>query len=242
MPESIIVTGDSRGLGAHIVETLLEQEEYEVVGLSRSQSELTNQFIRKYPDRYEHINFDLAAPDGIEALYLKEFKPRGPIYGLVNNAAMPYDDLVTNAAIEDLQLMFNVNAISPIMLSKFVLRDMILNRTEGSLVHVSSVSTSTGYKGLSMYGATKGALESFSLGVAREWGRRGIRSNCVAPGFMNTEMTSKLDDDQKERIYDRTGLDKPTNQESVSEMVNFLLSDDAKSITGEVVRVDAGTL
>lgn len=242
MVESVIVTGDSRGLGARIVGTLLDQEEYKIIGISRSHSEQTSHFGEEYPDRYDHINFDLAAPEKIEQLYQEELKQRGPIYGLVNNAAMGYDDLVTNVGIEDLQRVFSVNVLSPIMLSKFVLRDMMLNRTEGSVVHVSSVSTATGYKGLSMYGATKGALESFSLGVAREWGERGIRSNCVAPGFMNTDMTSTLDEDQKERIYDRTGLGKPTDEDDVAETVAFLLSESAKSITGEVIRVDSGTL
>lgn len=93
-----------------------------------------------------------------------------------------------------------------------------------------------------MYGSSKGALESFSLGVAREWGERNIRSNCVAPGFMDTDMTSTLDDQQKDRIYDRTSLGEPTDQISVAETVTFLLSDAAKSITGEVIRVDSGTV
>jgi 3-oxoacyl-[acyl-carrier protein] reductase len=175
-------------------------------------------------------------------LYKEDLKSRGPIYGLVNNAAMPYDDLVTNANEEDLNQLFKINTLSPILLTKAVLRDMILNRTKGSLVHISSVSTATGYKGLSMYGATKGALESFSLGVAREWGERGIRSNCIAPGFMNTKMTSTLDEDQKNRIYDRTGLGEPTDPQSVAAMVEFLLSDASSTITGEVIRNDAGTL
>lgn len=242
MVNSVIVTGDSRGLGSSIVRTLLDQEEYAVVGISRSESEDTRKYSDSYPNRYDHINFDLSEPNDIGELYKKELKPRGPIYGLVNNAAMSYDDLVTNAAVEDLQKMFNVNVLSPIMLSKFVLRDMMLNRTEGSLVHVSSVSTSTGYKGLSMYGATKGALESFSLGVAREWGERGIRSNCVAPGFMDTDMTSTLDQEQKERIYDRTGLKQPTDEEDVAETIAFLLSESAGSVTGETIRIDSGTL
>jgi len=149
---------------------------------------------------------------------------------------------VTNAEAATLERLFAVNVLSPMMLSKYAIRDMILHRTAGSLVHVSSVSTATGYKGLSMYGATKGALEAFSLGVAREWGERGIRSNCVAPGFMNTAMTETLDESQKERIYDRTGLGEPTDPGDVAEMVAFLLSDAAASITGEVVRIDAGTL
>jgi len=160
----------------------------------------------------------------------------------VNNAAMPYDDIVTNIDRDILSTMFEVNVISPMMLTKYTLRDMMLNRTEGSIVHISSVSTATGYKGLSMYGATKGALESFSLSVAREWGERGIRSNCIAPGFMDTQMTSSLTEEQKNRIYDRTGLGEPTNEESVAKTVEFLLTEASDSITGETIRVDAGTL
>ena len=239
---SIIVTGDSRGLGSKIVEILLQYKEDTIIGISRNGSEQTIDYEEQYPDRYHHIDFDLSNPKGIQELYKTELKPRGPIYGLVNNAAMPYDDIVTNADVEDLGQMFEVNVFSPMLLTKYVLRDMMLNRTEGSLVHISSVSTATGYKGLSMYGATKGALEAFSLGVAREWGERGIRSNCVAPGFMNTEMTNSLDEEQKDRIYARTGLGEPTKQESVADTVLFLLSDDAESITGEVIRIDAGTL
>lgn len=240
--KTVLLTGDSRALGAHTVETLLESGEYAVVGLSRTESDQVKRFRDEYPDRYTHVNFDLASTDEIKALYEDELKPEGPIHGLVNNAAVGYDDIVTNADLGPLEHMFRVNVLSPIMLSKFALRDMILNRTEGSLVHVSSVSTATGYKGLSMYAATKGAIESFSLGVAREWGERGIRSNCVAPGFMNTEMTAGLDDEQKDRIYDRTSLGSPTDQQDVAETVAFLLSDESTSITGETIRIDAGTV
>lgn len=241
MTGTVVVTGDSRGLGAQIVDTLL-QDDYEVVGISRNGSDRTSQFREAYPDRYSHVDFDLSAPEAIQDLYGDHLKPRGPIHGLVNNAAMGYDDLVTNADAEAVDEMFDINVQSPILLSKYALRDMMLNRTEGSLVHISSVSTATGYKGLSMYGSTKAALEGFSLGAAREWGERGIRSNCIAPGFMNTDMTSTLDESQKDRIYARTGLGEPTTRESVAEMVSFLLSDAAQSVTGEVIRVDAGTL
>jgi len=239
---SILVTGDSRGLGAQIAEQLLEETEYRALGISSGESDQTRELSEQYPDRYRHLKFDLSQPSQIESLYEEELKPLGPLCGLVNNAAIPHDDLVSNIRFKELQQLFAVNVLSPIMLSKYTLRDMILNGTEGSLVHVSSVSTATGYKGLSMYGSTKGALESFSLGVAREWGQRGIRSNCVAPGFMETQMTSDLNDQQKERIYDRTSLGKPTDMDDVAEMVVFLLSDAAASITGEVIRIDSGTL
>jgi 3-oxoacyl-[acyl-carrier protein] reductase len=239
--KTIIVTGDSRGLGAAITQELLS-DEYEVIGLSRNRGDEVGRFEKEYPDQFNHINFDLENSSKIEDLYKQELKVYGPIHGLVNNAAMPYDDIVTNIDRDILSTMFEVNVISPMMLTKYTLRDMMLNRTEGSIVHISSVSTATGYKGLSMYGATKGALESFSLGVAREWGERGIRSNCIAPGFMNTDMTSTLTEEQKDRIYDRTGLGEPTSQESVAKTVEYLLSDAAHSITGETLRIDSGTL
>jgi len=155
---------------------------------------------------------------------------------------MPYDDIVTNADVNTLKRSFEVNVMSAVILSKYAIRNMILNEVEGSIVNIASVSTSTGYSGLSMYGATKGALEAFSLGVAREWGRKGIRSNCVAPGFMETDMTDTLDDTQKERIYSRTSLGEETSKDSVASLVKFLLSKQSKSITGEVIRVDSGTI
>lgn len=239
---TILVTGDSRGLGAEVVEALLTKTDHNVVGMSRSKSEFTEAFDDEFSERYAHVQFDLSNPDEIPSLYEQKLKPQGPIYGVVNNAAKGYDDLVSNTTYDDLIELFNINVISPILLSKYALRDMMLNRTKGSLVHLSSVSTSTGYKGLSMYGATKGALEAFSLGLAREWGERGIRSNCIAPGFMDTAMTDSIDESQKSRIYARTALGEPTDQESVAELVVFLLSDAAASITGETIRVDAGTL
>ena len=83
---------------------------------------------------------------------------------------------------------------------------MLLNEIKGSIVHISSVCAHTGYKGLSMYSATKAAIEAFSKTVAREFGSRKIRSNCVAPGFMETDMSKTLNSEQKDRIYLRTSF------------------------------------
>jgi 3-oxoacyl-[acyl-carrier protein] reductase len=240
--KSIIVTGDSRGLGNAIVRLLLKDENYFVVGISRSASEETRNNELSFSQRYVHINFDLANYEGIKQLYWDNLKQYGPIFGLVNNAGMAYDDIVTNAHADSLVKMFQVNVFSSILLSKYIIRDMILNETKGSLVHISSVCAHTGYNGLSMYSASKGAIEAFSRTVAREWGGRGIRSNCVAPGFMDTEMSARLSNNQKMRIYRRTSLKTATDIESISEMINFLLSEKSKSITGATFPVDSGTI
>lgn len=238
----IIVTGDSGILGNNIVKVLLKEKENGVIGISRRTNDNINELLKVFSDRYVHINYDLSDTDGIKRLYLDEIKKIGSIYGYVNNAAFAYDDIITNANSQKLEYMFKVNVFTPIMLTKYSIRDMLLNNVKGSIVHISSVSAHTGYKGLSMYASTKGALEAFSKTSAREWGQRGIRSNCIAPGFMETGMSSTLTENQKNRIYKRTSLKSDTNPVSVAETVEFLISDKALSITGTVIHVDNGTV
>jgi 3-oxoacyl-[acyl-carrier protein] reductase len=138
--------------------------------------------------------------------------------------------------------MMKINVTAAMLLTKVAIRRMLLHRTSGALVHVSSICAHTGYKGLAMYAATKGALEAFSRSVAREWGSRGIRSNCVVPGFMETAMSQALDADQKQRIYRRTALRSATHPESVASTIAYLLTDSARSVTGQNYFVDNGTI
>lgn len=237
---TVVVTGDSRGLGAEIVEKLLESGEYAVVGTSRSETERVDLARERWPDRYTHLDFDLADTEAVEALYAEELEPRGPIHGLVNNAAWGYFEDLADVTAADLRRLFAVNVLAPMLLSKAVVRDMTRHGIEGALVHCSSIVTESGYRRQTGYGATKGAIEAFSRSLAREYGDRGIRSNCVAPGFMETEMTAEVVPEVREAIYAATALGEPTDETSVAETVAFLLSPEAASITGEVVRVDAG--
>lgn len=239
--KTVVVTGDSRGLGSEICKELLRKG-YRVIGISRKVSEKVIEMQSIYGKLYNHINFDLSESEKIKDLYIDFLKPEGPIYGLVNNAAIAYDDIVTNAQIEPLEKMFRVNVYSPILLTKYIIRDMLLHNTQGSIVHISSVSAHTGYKGLSMYAATKGAIEAFSKTVAREFGTKKIRSNCVAPGFMETDMSRSLTEEDKKRIYQRNSLKEETKIESVAKAVLFLLDEESYSITGQVIHVDNGTI
>lgn len=238
----IIVTGDTGGLGRAIVECVLQNQDFAVLGISRTSNEFTSRMEEAYPHRYRHLNYDLSDLEPLAVFFKTHVQPVGDIYGLVNNSAYAYDDILTNANLTQLETMFKVNVHAPIMLTKLVIRNMLLHQTEGSIVHISSVSASTGYKGLSMYAATKGALESFSKGVAREWGRKGIRSNCVAPGFMDTAMTTRLAGELKDKIYSRTALQKATDPISAAEAVVFLLMEKSRSMTGTVIHTDNGAL
>lgn len=119
---------------------------------------------------------------------------------------------------------------------------MLLHNIHGTIVHLSSISVHTGYKGLAMYASTKGALEAFSKNTAREWGSRKIRSNCIVAGFMETEMSNELSVDQKLKIYNRTSLKAATDINSLANTVEFLISDASGSITGQNIHVDNGTI
>jgi len=224
--KNIIVTGESKGLGKNICKTLRENN-FNVIGISRTGSE---------------IQFDFNKSDEIKKLYFDQIKNLGPIHGFVNNAAMAYDDIITNLNHEMLLQMYRVNVLSPMMLTKYVLRDMILNKTKGSIVHVSSISVHTGYKGLAMYASTKGSLEAFSKNTAREWGKLGIRSNVVCPGFMDTDMSSGLSDEQRNKIFKRNSKQKELLVDEVSSVVNFLLGEKSEGITGQNIHVDNGTI
>jgi 3-oxoacyl-[acyl-carrier protein] reductase len=171
-----------------------------------------------------------------------EFIENIPLHAFINNAAVAYDDLITNLNDEPLLSMYRVNVFTPMHIVKYSIRNMLLHSTKGSIIHISSISAHTGYKGLAMYASTKGALEAFSKNTAREWGEKGIRSNCLVVGFMETDMSSTLTPEQKNRIFQRTSLKKPVDPRSVAETVNFLISEKSESITGQNIFIDNGTI
>ena len=239
---NILLTGASKGLGFKTTESLLKKG-WTIYVISRSKTENLNELLLQYPDNLKWLQYDLADGENIRQTVFKDWIGFDtPIHGFVNNAALAYDDIITNLNLVSLEKMYRLNVFAPMILTKFVLRQMLLHNIKGSIVHISSISVHTGYKGLAMYASTKGALEAFSKNTAREWGEKGIRSNCLVAGFMETEMSSTLSDSQKNRIYQRTSMKQPVDVESVAETIGFLLSDGAKSITGQNIHVDNGTI
>lgn len=240
--KNILVTGITQGLGLKTVEILLSKG-YKVYGVARREVDAFAELNNKFHDGFKLILADLADIESSLNIIFRETTSYDiPIHGFVNNAAMAYDDIVSNLKYEPLLKMYQINVFAPMMITKNVIRNMLLHKVQGSVVHISSISVHTGYKGLAMYASTKGALEAFSKNTAREWGERGIRSNAIVAGFMETSMSSTLSDEQKNRIYKRTSLKKPTSINSVANTIEYLLSESSASITGTSLHVDSGTI
>src|SRR6266704_2282641 len=239
---NVVVTGGSRGLGLGILRRLTA-EGYGAVAVARHMNEqlaaTMEQIDQARPGALQFIPFDLAEIDDIPELVKKLRKGFGPIYGLVNNAALGLDGALAIMHNSQIERLIRVNTLSPIVLTKYVVRHMMADGG-GRVVNVSSIIGFTGYSGLSVYGATKASMIGFTRSLAREVGRRGVNVNAIATGFMETDMTQGLEGERRQQIARRSALQRLPEIDDVVNAVEFLLSDKAKSITGTVLTIDAG--
>jgi len=239
----VIVTGGSRGLGLGIVRRLV-CEGYGAVAVARQMNDQLATTIEQAeasrPGSLRFMPFDLGDVQEIPALVTKLRKDCGPIYGLVNNAAQGADGVLALMPNAQIERLIRVNTLAPIVLTKYVVRHMMADGG-GRVVNVASIVGFTGYSGLSVYSATKASLLGFTRSLAREVGRRGVNVNAVAPGFLDTEMTQGLDGERREQVARRSSLGRFPEVDDVADAVEFLLGARARSITGTVLTVDAGS-
>ena len=239
---SVLVTGGSRGLGLAIARRLAGAG-YGVIAVARKKSkELTAAIAESAGAGQGALHFlpcDLgdidAIPDFVRGLR-KEF---GPLFGLVNNAALGHDGVLATMHNSQIEELVRVNTLSPLVLSKYVVRAM-MSEGAGRIVNVASIVGFTGYSGLSAYAATKASMLGFTRSLAREVGRLGITVNAVAPGFLTTEMTHGLAGEQRQQVTRRSALRRLAEVEDVANAVEYLLSDKARNISGTVLTIDAG--
>ncbi len=239
---SVLVTGASRGLGLGIA-TALCSAGYQVIAIARSSSAPLQAAIAAATTAGEgalHFRaFDLLNTADIPALVSALRKEFGAPYGLVNNAGLGTAGVLALMREEQIEALVRLNTLSPIILTKAVVRAMMSEKA-GRIVNMSSVVASTGYHGLSVYSATKAALIGFTRSLAREVGPLGITVNAVAPGFIDTEMTSEMENAQREKIKRRSALRRMAEVSDVAAAVAYLLSDGARNVTGTTLTVDAG--
>jgi 3-oxoacyl-[acyl-carrier protein] reductase len=236
--KNVIITGATRGLGLAIVARLL-REDYRLICLGRTESEGFTALRLAHPDRIIMRVFDLHDIDAIPALVAGLAREFGGFYGLVNNAAVGLDGVLATQHASEIGRALRINLEAPILMTKYACRTM-LTKGEGRIVNISSIIASTGFNGLSVYAATKAGLEGFTRSLSRELGRAKITVNCVAPGYMETDMTLALQGEKLNSIKRRAPLGLP-RPEDVAGSVAFLLSAEAAMMTGSVITVDGGS-
>ena len=239
---NVIVTGGSRGLGL-AMSGALAAGGYRVIAVARKVSaELAAAAAKAAQDGRGAIEFracdlsDLAAIAPLVRALRADF---GALYGLINNAGLGTSGILSNMRDQEIQRLIQLNTVSPIVLSKYVVRSMMTQR-EGRIVNIASIVATTGYSGLSVYSATKASLIGFTRSLAREVGQLGITVNALAPGFVATEMTHELSDSQREKIARRSALHRMPEPIDVAHSALFLLGESGRNITGTVITIDAG--
>jgi len=240
---NVIVTGGSRGLGLGIARRLAA-DGYRVIAIARQSNDqlaaARDEAERAGPGAIVFTPFDLSDVDAIPNLVKALRKERGPIYGLVNNAGIGLDGALANMHNSQIERLIRLNTLSPIVLTKYVVRYMMADGG-GRVVNMASIVADTGYSGLSVYAATKASLVGFTRSLAREVGRLGINVNAVAPGFVETEMTHGLEGERREQLIRRSALRRLVAVDDVANAVAFLIGPQSKNVTGTVITVDAGS-
>lgn len=233
-----VVSGGSKGLGLNICRALLA-EGYCVATFSRKSTPELEELIDAHQGQLYWESVDLADDASLTGFLQRVKENFGRIGYLVNSAGMAVEGLLTMMRTADISKMLRVNLEGAINLSQACIKQMMVGRF-GVIVNVSSIVGVRGYKGVGAYSATKAALDGFTRSLSKEVGSIGIRVNSIAPGFMETEMTSELTDQQKGRIIRQTPLGRLGTVEDVSSVVRFLLSEQSKFITGQTFVVDGG--
>jgi 3-oxoacyl-[acyl-carrier protein] reductase len=239
---NVIVTGGSRGIGL-AVSRRLAASGYHVTAIARRESEELTGAMTEAADAGTGVlrfkAFDLGQIEAI-AGFVKALRDEiGPVYGLVNNAGIGTEGLLATMHNSQIEALLRVNVLSPIVLTKYVVRQM-MSDGGGRIINMSSIIGSTGYNGLSVYGATKAAATGFTRSLAREVGKLGITVNAIAPGFIDTELTAGLAGEGRDRIARRSALHRLPETDDVASMVEYLLGEGGRNITGTVMTVDAG--
>jgi 3-oxoacyl-[acyl-carrier protein] reductase len=236
--EIALVTGASRGIGAAIADTLAAHGA-KVVGTATS--ETGAQAIGERLAALGGVGRSLNVTDGaaVEALIDAIGKEFGAVTILVNNAGITRDQLLMRMKDEDWQAILDTNLSSVYRTSKAVMRGMMKAR-KGRIVSIASVVGVTGNPGQANYAAAKAGIIAFSKSLAREIGSRGITVNVVAPGFIDTDMTRALTEDQRQALLGQIALGRLGTPDDIAQSVLFLASPAAAYITGETMHVNGG--
>ncbi len=235
-----LVTGASRGIGAAIAQTLGKQGAI-VIGTATTASgaEAITSYLKAAGVTGMGLALDVTQAEQIEAVLKQISDQYGDVSILVNNAGITKDTLLMRMKDDDWDAVLNTNLKSVFRMSQAVLRPMMKAR-QGRIINISSVVGHMGNAGQTNYAAAKAGMTGFTKSMAQEVGSRGITVNCVAPGFIETDMTAELPDEIKAKMLERIALGRLGQVEEIAATVAFLASPPAAYITGETIHVNGG--
>lgn len=235
-----LVTGASRGIGQGIA-LALGKEAAIVIGTATTQAgaDRITQALQQNNIKGRGMVLDVTSPDSIEALMVAIKEQFGIVNILVNNAAITQDNLFLRMKDEEWLQVMETNLNSVFRLSRACIRDMLKARS-GRIINIGSVVGTTGNPGQTNYSAAKAGVVGFSKALALEVGSRDITVNTVSPGFISTDMTNALNDEQREAIFQRIPMQKLGTVEDIAAAVVFLASPGAGYITGQTLHVNGG--
>ena len=236
-----LVTGGSRGIGRACSEALARAGAH-VVMAYRGNAEAAQEAVAAIEaagGRAEAIQLDVADGAAVDAAIKDLTKRLGSLHILVNNAGIARDQLLLRVKQEEIDATFATNVAGTIHCAKAAIRPMMRAKA-GRIINLSSVVAETGNPGQAVYSASKAAILGLTKTLAREYASRGITVNAVAPGYIDTDMTSSLSDEIKEGIVSSTPLGRVGRPEEVAAAVLFLASDEAGYVTGQTIRVNGG--
>jgi 3-oxoacyl-[acyl-carrier protein] reductase len=236
--QSIVISGGSRGLGLYLSDAFLKAGN-RVASFARHVTPGVEKLREGHPQSYFFEALDGTDQEAVDAFVRQVNSTFGAVDALINNAAMGQDELLIHTSKERVEQIIATNLTAPILLTRAVLKRMLLQPTKGTVVNVSSICGSRGYPGLTVYSATKGGLDAFTRSLAREVGEAGVRVNGIAPGFFESEMSSVLLPSQLDTIRRRTPTGMLTREEDVLLVADMLLAGQS-NVDGQVIAVDGG--
>jgi len=236
----VIVSGGSRGLGLAIVCRLLEIG-YRVGTFSRSRTKEIDELCSddRWANQLLYESVDMSDLSVVREFVAKTHHEFDRIDALVNNAAIATDSVLAMITDAQIRQMVDVNVGATLALTRECIRFMLLG-DQGHIINISSIVAQRGFSGLSAYAATKAAMEGMTKSLARELGKRKIRVNTLAPGFLETDMSASLTDDQRRQIVRRTPLGRLGRSIDVVPWIEFLLSEQSGFVTGQTITIDGG--
>lgn len=236
----IVVTGASRGIGAAIALELAERGASVAIGFA-SREDAAQKVLASLPGSgHMTVKIDIGSEESIEAGMTQILAKWESFDGLVNNAGITKDGLLLRMKTEDFDQVIQTNLRGSFILTRNAIKLFLKAKKPASIVNITSISGQTGNAGQANYAASKAGMEAFSRSAANEVASRQIRVNCVAPGFIATEMTEVLNENQKKSILEKIPLGRMAEAKEVATAVAFLLSDDARYITGHTLSVNGG--